>query len=131
MTLASRALTQLASWPDLAEAPASCDTGRALCSAEGEIVHFHSDRDVDLHLTSRAIGRIEADLVTSPAVRLVPGSHWVTLRLSTDRDIDLLMTLVSLALQTHHRWPVPADIPPAGCNDRLGAALTRETFGGC
>jgi len=29
--------------------------------AQSEIVHFHSDRGADLHLTARAIRRIEAD----------------------------------------------------------------------
>ncbi|MEW2305399.1 luciferase family protein [Streptomyces sp. NPDC006655] len=41
-------LRQLATWPDLGEAEPSCDIGRALASAHGEIAHFHSDRDVDV-----------------------------------------------------------------------------------
>ncbi|MFG2135185.1 luciferase family protein [Streptomyces sp. NPDC048751] len=127
MTLASRALRELASWPELAEAPASCGRDRALRAAAHEIVHFHADQDVDLHLTARAIRRLEDDLVTSPAIQLVPGSPWITLHLSNDRDIDLLMTLVSAALQAHQTWPVPSDIPSAGCNDRFGAALPRQS----
>ncbi|MYR55849.1 hypothetical protein GTY54_06165, partial [Streptomyces sp. SID625] len=51
MTLATRALAQLATWPDLMEAAPSCGTGQALSSAHGEIAHFHSDRDVDPKLT--------------------------------------------------------------------------------
>ncbi|MFG2794779.1 luciferase family protein [Streptomyces sp. NPDC048419] len=81
MTLAGRALTQLATWPDLTEAEPSCGIGRALCSPHGEIVHCHSDRDVDLHLTARAIRRFQGHLAGSAAVRVEPGSQWITLHL--------------------------------------------------
>ena len=111
MTLAARALTQLATWPDLTEVEPSCGMGRALASAHGEIAHFHSGRDVDLHLTARAIRRFEEHLTGASAVRLVPGSQWVTLHLDVATDIDLLMTLVSLALHAHQAWPVPEDGP--------------------
>ncbi|GAA4084223.1 luciferase family protein [Streptomyces shaanxiensis] len=123
MTTASRAITQLASWPDLSEAPPSCGTGRALRSPRAEIAHFHSDRSVDLHLTARTILRFQDDLKDSTAIRLVPGSHWVTIRLESDSDIDLLMTLASLALQTHQRSPDPDDVPSAWCNDHRGREI--------
>ena len=129
MTLAARALTQLATWPDLTEMEPSCGTGRALASAQGEIAHFHSDRHVDLRLTARAIRRFEAHLTDSTAVRLVPGSPWVTLRLDVATDVDLLMTLVSLALQAHQAWPVPGDGPPDRCNDHYNAVLPRRNLG--
>ncbi|MFB7243517.1 hypothetical protein CW362_01515 [Streptomyces populi] len=118
MTLASRAMTRLAGWPDLAESLPSCGTGRALCAAQCEIVHFHSDRDVDLHLTDRAIRRFEDHLKTSTAVRMVPGSRWVTIHLEVDSDIDLLLTLVSVALQAHQNGHMAGDdIFSATCND--------------
>ncbi|MET9897330.1 luciferase family protein [Streptomyces sp. NPDC006446] len=118
MTLAARALTQLATWPDLTVVEPSCGTGRALASAHGEIAHFHSGQDVDLHLTVRIIRRFEEHLTGAPAVRLTPGSQWVTLHLDVAADIDLLMTLVSLALQAHQAWPVPGDGPRTPCNDQ-------------
>ncbi|WP_369251572.1 luciferase family protein [Streptomyces sp. R41] len=117
MTMALRAMTRLAGWPDLAEARPSCGTGRALCSAQGEIVHFHTDHDVDLHLTDRAIRRYEDHLKGATAVRMVPGSRWVTIHLEVDSDIDLLLTLVSVALQAHQSRPLPGDAPSPGCND--------------
>ncbi|MEW2401793.1 luciferase family protein [Streptomyces sp. NPDC046862] len=129
MTAATRALTQLASWPDLAEARPSCGTGRALRSARAEIAHFHADRRVDLHLTARTIRRFEDDLRESTAVRLVPGSHWVTIRLECDADIDLLMTLVSVALQAHQGWPEADGTPSAQCNDHHGVRLAHESAG--
>jgi hypothetical protein len=129
MTLASRAMTQLANWPDLAEARPSCGTGRALSSAQSEIVHFHSDHDVDLHLTARAIHRFQDHLRGATAVRMVPESRWVTIRLEVNADIGLLLTLVSLALQSHQAWPVPGDSLSAGCNDLRSMVLPRDSVG--
>ncbi|MFI6335569.1 luciferase family protein [Streptomyces sp. NPDC050535] len=130
MTLALRALTRLASWPDLAEAPPNCGTGRALRSEQSEIVHLHTEQDVDLHLTVPAIRRLETYLRDETAVRVVPGSDWVTMRLEVDSDIDLLLTLVSAALHAHRTQPAPADTPSPGCNEHRGMALPRNGFGG-
>ncbi|MFD4571924.1 luciferase family protein [Streptomyces sp. NPDC058417] len=101
MTLADRAMQRLEVWPDLSTGQASCGAGRALRSVHSEILHFHSGRDVDLHLTVPAILRIHADLEESTAVRVVPGSRWVTVHLDCDTDVDLLMSLVSVALKAH------------------------------
>ncbi|MFJ4369035.1 luciferase family protein [Streptomyces chartreusis] len=65
MTLAARALAQLAAWPDLSEAEPSCGVGRALRAADGEIVHFRSDDHVDRCLTARAIKRFEEHLTAA------------------------------------------------------------------
>ncbi|MEU1181254.1 luciferase family protein [Streptomyces sp. NPDC005820] len=129
MTTAWHALAQLVSWPDLTEIRSSCGTGRALGSARGEIAHFHSDRSVDLLLTSRAIRHYERDLRRSTAIRLVPGSHWVTVRLECESDVSLLMTLMSAALRAHQDQPDALAASAARCNDRLEAALAhRETL---
>lgn len=111
-------MTRLAVWPDLAESRPSCGTGRALCAARSEILHFHTDHDVDLHLTDRAIRRFEDHLKDSTAVLVVPGSRWVTIHLEVDSDIDLLLTLVSLALQAHLTGHLAGDDTlSAACND--------------
>ncbi|MGV4986508.1 luciferase domain-containing protein [Streptomyces sp. NPDC001709] len=130
MTLASRALAQLATWPDLRQAVPSCGLGQAVSSAQGEIAHFHSERDVDLRLTDRAIRRFAKDLRDSGAIRIVPGSQWVTLRLDAASDVDLLLTLVSVALQAQQSWPDPLDRPSAGCNDQRGAGFVKADLGG-
>jgi hypothetical protein len=135
MTLAARALAQLADWPDLTEAEPSCGIGRAVGSVHGEIAHFHSERDVDLHLTARAIRRLAGDLRRFDAVRVVPGSSWVTIRLDASADVDLLLSLTSVALQALQAdraaddgagLPGP-DAPAAvsGCNDRRGVGFLR------
>jgi hypothetical protein len=128
MTLAARALTQLTTWPDLTEAEPSCGIGRALRSPHGEIVHFHSDTDVDLHLTARAIRRLQDHLAGVAALHVVPGSQWITLHLEGNEDVHLLTTLVSLALQAQQAWPVPGDAPRATCNENQPASLPRENY---
>ncbi|ANB05073.1 hypothetical protein SAM40697_1113 [Streptomyces ambofaciens] len=127
MTLAQRALERLQAWPDLTTGQASCGTGRALRSVRDEIVHFHSDRDVDLHLTHRAIQRFQYDLGGSSAIRMVPGSRWVTVLLDCDADVDLLLSLVSIALKAHQTRP-PSDLP-SGCNFRRVTVLPRTAAG--
>jgi len=117
-------MNQLAEWPDLSPCEAGCGTGRALRSARDEIVHFHSDRDVDLHLTARAIQRLHYDFAESTAIRLVPGSRWVTVHLDCDADVDLLLSLVSVALKAH---AAPQEQPtPAVCNFRRVRVLSRD-----
>jgi hypothetical protein len=117
-------MNQLAEWPDLSPCEAGCGTGRALRSARDEIVHFHSDRDVDLHLTARAIRRLHYDFAESTAIRLVPGSRWVTVHLDCDADVDLLLSLVSVALKAH---TAPQEQPtPAICNFRRVTVLPRD-----
>ncbi len=113
-------MTQLVSWPDLVVARPSCGTGWALRSVRAEIAHFHSDRSADLHLTAGKIRRFENDLKDLSAIRLVPDSHWVTICLECDADIDLLLTLVSVALHAHQGCPDPGSVPPARCNDQHG-----------
>ncbi|MET9833302.1 luciferase family protein [Streptomyces sp. NPDC006385] len=126
MTLAQRAMEQLQVWPDLRSGPASCGAGRALRSVHSEIVHFHSDRDVDLHLTASVIRRFHDDLQESTAIRLVPGSSWVTVHLDCDTDVDLLMSLVSAALKAHQHRPAPAGRTAGdACNFRRVTVLPR------
>ncbi|GAA3775455.1 luciferase domain-containing protein [Streptomyces chiangmaiensis] len=128
MTPAQRALERLDAWPDLSTGPASCGIGRALRSSHSEIVHFHTDHEADLHLTSRAIQRISGDLAESTAIRMVPGSRWVTVHLDCDADVDLLLSLVSVALQAHQTRP-PSGASPAACNFRRVTVLPRDRQG--
>ncbi|MFF7986801.1 luciferase family protein [Streptomyces sp. NPDC007901] len=130
MTLASRALAQLATWPDLTEAVPSCGLGQAVSSSQGEIAHFHSDRDVDLRLTNRAVLHFAKDFRSTGAIRIVPGSQWVTIRLDAASDVDLLLTLVSVALQAQQSWPDPVDRPVFGCNDQRGAGFVSADTSG-
>ncbi|CAL9373905.1 luciferase family protein [Streptomyces sp. NPDC058947] len=130
MTLAQHALERLQAWPDLTAGPASCGTGRALRSVRDEIVHFHSNRDVDLHLTRQAIQRFHYDLSGSSAIHLVPGSCWLTVHLDCEADVDLLLTLVSIALKTHQTRPSAGEPGPTGCNFHRVTVLPRDAVAG-
>ncbi|WP_406190623.1 DUF5519 family protein [Streptomyces sp. NBC_01017] len=129
MTLAAQAFAQLVSWPDLAEVEPSCGIGRGLGSAHREIVHFHSGREADLHLTVGVIRRFEEHLSESAAVRVVSASAWVTVRLDAAGDRDVLMTLVSLALQARQAWPAPGELQRADCNEQV--LLAHDHRSGC
>ena len=99
MTATRRAVEQLATWPDLSTAPASCGTGSAIFADGREIVHLHTERDADVLLTRPVIERIHDELERSTAFRLHPGSAWATVHLDCDADGDLLVSLVSLCLK--------------------------------
>ncbi|MFF4183208.1 luciferase family protein [Streptomyces sp. NPDC001691] len=98
-------MEQLQSWPNLVSGPPRCAVGEALFTAECEVVHFHSGFAADLHLTRTAIERLRTELRHSTAIRLTPGSAWVTILLDCDSDVDLLLTLVSVALKAHTGAP--------------------------
>jgi hypothetical protein len=125
MTTGLRALARLTDWPDLVEARPSCGRGRALRTDGAEIAHFHSDRMADVHLSAPAIWRLKGDLKGSTALRLVPGSAWVTVRLECESDIDLLSTLVSVALKAHQGSPAAEPTAAARCNDHRRVAIAR------
>ncbi|MFE9120298.1 luciferase family protein [Streptomyces sp. NPDC007172] len=106
-------MDQLESWPNLVSGPPRCAVGQALFAAECEVVHFHSGFAADLHLTHPAIERLRPELRHSSAIRLKPGSAWVTVLLDCDADVDLLLTLVSMALKA--QTASPPNCPFAPC----------------
>jgi hypothetical protein len=114
-------MDRLAHWPDLTESRPSCGTGRGLRTDGAEIAHFHTDLTADIHLSSAAIRRLRGDLRGSTAIRLVPGSAWVTVRMECESDIDLLLTLVSLALKAHDGTPERPGVHR--CNDHRGVTI--------
>ncbi|MEU9497896.1 luciferase family protein [Streptomyces sp. NPDC048196] len=69
-----------------------------LCAGTQEIVHFHGGNEADVHLTHCMIDRLRPALQRSSALKLPTTSGWITVRLESGSDIDLLATLVSAAL---------------------------------
>lgn len=124
MTAAHRAMAQLETWPDLARGRPSCRVGDALLTAESEVVHFHSGREADLHLTRAVLADLLPVLRQSSAIRPYPGAAWVTVLLECDADVELLLALVSLALKALvDTWPHPAAQP---CNGHRVLLVPRE-----
>jgi hypothetical protein len=124
MSAAERAKEQLVGWPDLMLSQSSCGVGSSLSSEGREIVHFHTGPQTDVQLTPAAIARLDERLRESTAVRLHPDSGWVTVLVECDTDIDLLSTLVSVALQANAaQHPAPAPTP---CNFHRTTILRPE-----
>ncbi|MEV6395442.1 luciferase family protein [Streptomyces sp. NPDC051907] len=99
MNLAERANARLAEWPTLSRGRACCGARNCLCTGIREVVHFHGDSAADVHLTWSMIARLLPALRRSSALTVpCQPSGWVTVRLETRSDIDLLATLVSAAL---------------------------------
>lgn len=93
-------------WPGLSVGRAYCGTDLCVRTGTQEIVHFHGENEADVHLTSPMIAKLRPALKNSSALRMRSGSGWVTVRLDTGADIDLLTTLVSAALQAVAALPV-------------------------
>ncbi|MFG3495862.1 luciferase family protein [Streptomyces sp. NPDC047928] len=120
MNLARDARDRLAVWPALSRGHARCGAPHCLCAAGGtEIVHFHGDHEADVHLTHHMIAKLRPVLRGSSALRLSPASGWVTVRLETGSDIDLLATLVSAALLATGDGPADP-LRPDPCTRHLG-----------
>ncbi|WP_394428497.1 luciferase domain-containing protein [Streptomyces sp. SGAir0957] len=107
MTAAQRAMTELGTWPHLVSGPPRCSVGHAFGAEGHELVHFHADDCADLYLTSTAVERLLPQLRHSSAIRVQPGASWITVLLECDTDVELLLSLVSLALKEHdaHAYP--------------------------
>ncbi|WP_236710962.1 luciferase family protein [Streptomyces sp. 150FB] len=99
MNAARHAGERLMTWPGLSGGQAYCGTDLCVRTGTKEIVHFHGENEADVHLTHSMIAKLRPVLKNSTAIRLRAGSGWVTVRLDTGADIDLLTTLVSAALQ--------------------------------
>lgn len=99
------------SWPGLTGGRASCGSEYCVRTGVQEIVHFHGEQEADVHLSRTMVARMLPALSESTALRTRDGSGWVTVRLDCGTDIDLLITLVSAALQA---GPAVAEEDSAG-----------------
>ncbi|BDM69795.1 hypothetical protein HEK616_32820 [Streptomyces nigrescens] len=126
MNLAEHANARLADWPALSQGRACCGARYCLCSGAQEIVHFHGDNKVDVHLTRDMIDRLRPALRNSSALELPAASGWVTVRLEAGSDIDLLATLVSAALLATGRQPGPAASAPGDPCTRGSSQASRR-----
>jgi hypothetical protein len=120
MNAARHAGERLMTWPGLSGGRAYCGTDLCLRTGSQEIVHFHGENEADVYLTHSMITKLRPALKNSTALRLSAGSGWVTVRLDTGADIDLLATLVSAALQAAHTLRAGAAPDVAGTTGGTG-----------
>ena len=95
-----RALTELREWPALRVIPAD-GGGAALAAGPRPIVHLHGSDAAEVYLTWPAIWRLGAALAGSQQVRFARGADWVRVGLWSGSDVELLASLVSVAIQAH------------------------------
>ncbi|GLY78912.1 luciferase family protein [Actinoallomurus iriomotensis] len=103
-SLAGRLTAQLDAWPAVRAGRAGCGVGTGFSPAqrvEAQIVHLHGGDEAELHLTRPVIARLGDALLKSGRVAVTPGGDWVRVRLDTESDVALVMSLASVALQAN------------------------------
>jgi hypothetical protein len=101
-SLAGRLTRQLDAWPAVHAARAECGLGTGFSAAHragGQIVHLHGGDEAELYLTRAVIARLGDALRESGRVTVTPGGDWVRVRLDTESDVRLVMSLASVAIK--------------------------------
>nr|WP_307797195.1 luciferase family protein [Actinomadura barringtoniae] len=108
ISLAGRIVDRLNSWPGVAKVRADCGMGVALTAGGSQIMHLHTDDEAELRLSRPVIERLGGVLTESGRVRIKPDSEWIAVRLDTDSDMALVVSLASVAIKAS----TAADIAP-------------------
>jgi Family of unknown function (DUF5519) len=98
-TAAERVAAQLTAWPGLRVGRPSCGAGRGFSFGGDQILHLHTGGEADLRLSREFVERLDKVLTESGQVVTRPDDEWVTVRLDTDTAGELLISLMSLAIQ--------------------------------
>ncbi|MFC0037221.1 luciferase family protein [Actinomadura rayongensis] len=101
--LAWRAVEQLRTWPALRLWRADCGSGRALAIAERQIVHLPDAHAAEVFLTWPVIERMGPPLWRAENVRVRPDADWIEIALFGETDLELLISLTSVAIKAHLR----------------------------
>ncbi|MBO2452727.1 DUF5519 family protein [Actinomadura barringtoniae] len=92
----------------MAKVRADCGMGVALTAGGSQIMHLHTDDEAELRLSRPVIERLGGVLTESGRVRIKPDSEWIAVRLDTDSDMALVVSLASVAIKAS----TAADIAP-------------------
>jgi hypothetical protein len=100
-SLPRRLTAQLDAWPAMSIGLAECGVGTGFAERHGgaQIVHLHGGDEVELRLTWPIILRMGDALRESGRVTITPGGDWVRVRLDTESDVELAMSLASVAVK--------------------------------
>ncbi|WP_460364104.1 luciferase domain-containing protein [Actinocorallia lasiicapitis] len=88
----------LRAWPAVIVGEAECGVG--LRARGGEIAHLHPGDDAEVRLGAAAVERMRRVLDLTGRVRV--GRDTVRMRLQSDNDVRLLLSLLSVAIKTGH-----------------------------
>jgi Family of unknown function (DUF5519) len=134
--LSGRLTRQLDAWPAVRAGQAECGLGTGFSTAHRagtQIVHLHGGDEAQVYLTRPVIARLGDALLESGRVMVSEGGDWVRVRLDTESDVALTMSLASVAIQADAGesreegispcQPLPPRVP-------MRARMPRRTNGG-
>jgi hypothetical protein len=118
-----RVISQVTAWPSVSAGRAACGMGVGLSVNTHQIVHLHPQGGAHVRLTRAVIARMEDALVQSGRVEMAASTDWVSMRLDSDGDVALLLSLVSVAIKAISSEPAgvarrAAPQCPAAVRDR-------------
>jgi len=122
---AERLLSRFRTWPAVRVAPADCGAGVGLDAGTCQVLHLHSADTAELLLTRPVIERLGKALRESGRVTVRPGEDWVQVRLATDSDVALAVSLTSVALKAAGDGVGTRQTPPCSAAGPVPAALSR------
>lgn len=100
-SFAGRAVEQLRRWPSLTLCRTGSGAVRGLALGTRQIMHLHDENEAELYLTAPVIRRMREALLESGRVAVEPGGDWVRVGLDSDSDVQLLISLVSVAIKAN------------------------------
>ncbi|GAB3987727.1 hypothetical protein GCM10029978_107650 [Actinoallomurus acanthiterrae] len=98
---ADRAMARVAAWPGVRSGRAACGLGTALNVGGRQLAHLHADGAAELRLTWPVIGRLRRPLLESGRVQMAPGGDWIRVQIDGDSDVDLFVSLASVAIKAN------------------------------
>lgn len=119
-SMAGRLATRLTAWPAMRHARAECGHGTGFAatlrpSRTRQVLHVHGQDDAVVCLTWPVIERLAGTLRHSGAVDVLHGDDWIRLRLDSESDVALAMTLTSLAIHATTECDRHLGLPPCSC----------------
>lgn len=125
-SLSDRVVTEVTSWPAVSATRADCGSGIGLSAGSHQIVHLHEPGRAQVRLTRPVIQRMEDALLESGQVQLEELGDWVSVRLDSDSDAALLVSLVSVAIKANAAGPPGVSRrETAPCQDRSARRTNR------
>ncbi len=92
-------MARLRGWPGMSVVRADCGVGVALSAGGSQIIHLHGGDEAELCLTRPVVDRLGGALRESGRVSIRPGGDWVAVRLDTDSDVAMAVSLASVAIK--------------------------------
>jgi hypothetical protein len=103
--LAGRLTAHLAAWPAMTASTAECGVGVGFTTVTPrsgiQVVHLHGGDEADLYLTRPVVTRLGEALRQSGRILIMPNQDWIRIHLDTESDVELAMSLTSVAIQAN------------------------------